>query len=101
MKNDYKNTPEIFNYLFVIEYPEIVSIGKLIPTHCIPHVHIILETTIPEKTVEFYAQNSFKTTDIKSYEITKRDDKHNYLNYLLKQKHLFDNDSYNYKITIN
>lgn len=101
MKREYKNTPEIFNYLFVIEYPKMVATGNFIPTTCVPHAHIILETTIPSKTVEFYAQDCFKTDDIKIDPINKRTDKENYINYLTKQRHLFDNDTYNYKITIN
>lgn len=100
MKKEYKNTPEIFNYLFVIEYPTVVSMGQFIPTHCIPHVHIILETTIPEQTVKSFARDCFKTKDVITDDITKRSDKNNYLNYLLKQKHLFDNDCYNYKIKL-
>lgn len=98
IKRDYKATPEILNYLFVIEYPTKVSMGNLIPDSCIPHAHIILETTIDEKTVEYYIHDSFRTPDIYIENITKRNDRNNYLNYLLKQKDLFDTDSYNYKI---
>lgn len=100
INRDYKQTPEILNYLFVIEYPTKVSMGNLIPDNCIPHAHIILETTIDEKTIEFYIHDSFKTPDIYVENITKRSDKNNYLNYLLKQKNLFDIDSYNYKIKL-
>lgn len=97
---DYKQTPEIINYLFVIEYPTKVSMGNLIPETCIPHTHIILETTIPEITIEYYIQTTFRNCDIYIENITKRDDKNNYPNYLIKQINLLTDANYNYKITI-
>lgn len=95
---DYKQTPEKINYLFVIEYPTKISIGNLIPETCIPHTHIILETTIPETTIEYYIQTTFRNCDIYIENITKRNDKMNYVNYLIKQKNILTNDNYNYKI---
>lgn len=97
---DYKQSFEIINYLFVIEYPTKVSIGNLIPETCIPHTHIILETTIPENTIEYYIQTTFRNCDIYIENITKRNDKNNYANYLTKQINLLTNDNYNYKINI-
>jgi hypothetical protein len=95
---DYKQTPEIINYLFVIEYPTKVSMGNLIPESCIPHTHIILETTLPENLIEYYIQSTFRNVNIYIENITKRDDKINYVNYLIKQINILTNDNYNYKI---
>ena len=95
---DYKHSFEVVNYLFVIEYPTKVSMGNLIPTSCIPHTHIVLETTLPKNIIEYYIQTTFRNPDIHIENITKRDDKQNYVNYLTKQKNLLTIDSYNYKI---
>ena len=95
---DYKHSFEVVNYLFVIEYPTKVSMGNLIPDSCVPHTHIILETTLPKNVIEYYIQSTFRNPDIHIENITKRDDKQNYVNYLTKQKNLLTIDSYNYKI---
>lgn len=95
---EYKQSFEIINYLFVIEYPTKVSMGNLIPETCIPHTHIILETTLPENIIEYYIQSTFNNIDIYIENITKRDDKSNYINYLTKQINLLTDDNYNYKI---
>lgn len=97
---DYKQTPEIINYLFVIEYPTKVSMGNLIPESCKPHTHIILETTLPKNIIEFYIHSTFKNVDVYIENITKRDDKLNYANYLTKQINILTDDNYNYKINI-
>ena len=97
---DYKQTPEIINYLFVIEYPTKVAMGNLIPESCKPHTHIILETTLPENIIEYYIQATFRNMDIYIENITKRDDKLNYANYLTKQINILTDDNYNYKINI-
>ncbi|MFT7251554.1 MAG: hypothetical protein ACI9FW_001294 [Flavobacterium sp.] len=100
----HKDYQEIFettlNYLFVIEYPTKVSMGNQIPNNCNVHVHIILETTIPEKNIESYILTTFKNPNIYIEDITQRNDKLNYVNYLIKQKDIFNIDSYNYKIKI-
>jgi hypothetical protein len=97
---DYKQTPEIINYLFVIEYPTKVAMGNLIPESCKPHTHIILETTIPKNIIESYIQSTFRNVDVYIENITKRDDKLNYANYLTKQINILNDDNYNYKINI-
>jgi hypothetical protein len=97
---DYKQTPEIINYLFVIEYPTKVSMGNLIPESCKPHTHIILETTIPKNIIEYYIQSTFRNVDVYIENISKRDDKLNYANYLTKQINILTDDNYNYKINI-
>ena len=97
---DYKQTPEIINYLFVIEYPTKVSMGNLIPESCKPHTHIILETTLPKNIIEYYIQSTFRNVDVYVENITKRDDKMNYANYLIKQINILTDDNYNYKINI-
>lgn len=96
---DYKGTFETtLNYLFIIEYPTKVSMGNQIPNNCNVHTHIILETTLPIKQIEYYIQTTFKNPKIYIENITKRNDKLNYINYLTKQTNLLTIDSYNYKI---
>lgn len=95
---DYNRTFEILNYLFVIEYPTKVSMGNEIPDNCDVHTHIILETTIPAKQIEYYIQTTFRNPDIYIEDITKRNDKLNYIDYLTKQRDYLTDDSYNYKI---
>jgi hypothetical protein len=95
----YNKTNEIVNYLFVIEYPESVSKGKIIPSNCNVHSHIILNTTLSKEVIKDYIQQSTKG-DIYIEDITKRNDRNNYVNYLVKQIQVFTNENYNYKITI-
>ena len=100
---DYKQSFEVLNYLYVIEYPTIVSMGDFTPNSCKPHTHIILETTLPIEVIKEYIITIFKIKgkkDIYIEDITKRNDKSNYVNYLIKQKELFTIDNYNYKICI-
>ena len=101
IRKDYHGTFETtLNYLFVIEYPTKVSMGNQIPNNCDVHAHIILETTLPTKQIEYYIQTTFKNPNTYIEDITKRNDKLNYVNYLIKQKDIFNIDSYNYKIKI-
>ncbi len=100
MKNDYKNTDEVVNYFFMIEYPTKVSIGNQIPDSCEVHVHIVFGTTLPEEIIKRYIENTFFNSKIYIKDITKRDDKHNYINYLTKQKNYITIDSYNFKIKV-
>jgi hypothetical protein len=96
---DYKQ--ETINYLFVIEYPTIISMGNFIPNSCKPHTHIILETTLPIEVINKYIITIFEISnkeDVYIEDITNRDDKKNYINYLTKQLKYFTDDSYNYKI---
>lgn len=97
---DYKNSFEKLNYLFVIEYPTKVSIGNQIPDSCDVHTHIVLETTITPQHLEYYIQTTFRTPNTYIEDITKRTDKNNFVNYLIKQRNLFTIDNYNYKICI-
>ncbi len=97
---DYKNSFEKLNYLFVIEYPTKVSMGNQIPDSCEVHTHIVLETTITPQHLEYYIKTTFRTPNIYIEDITKRNDKNNFANYLIKQKDLFTIDNYNYKICI-
>jgi len=105
IKNDYKNSREHTNYLFVIEYPEKISQGKLLPDACDIHTHIVLNTSLPEQAIRHYLNNAFPVkSDIKIEDITLRNDKEKYADYLVKQgmKNFFlSNDSYNYKISVN
>lgn len=104
---DYKKTLEHINYLYVIEYSEVVSKGEFVPNKCDIHTHIIMNTSIPKDTIEYYSNNVFPSESpnildrpVIVEDITKRTDKYNYINYLLKQKHLFTTDNYNYKILL-
>jgi hypothetical protein len=100
---DYKQTFEIVNYLYVIEYPTKVSMGNLIPDNCIPHTHIILETTLPIDVIRNYIKTIFnikRKKDIYIENITNRNDKLNYVNYLTKQINILTDNNYNYKIAI-
>lgn len=102
---DYKNTLDHINYLYVIEYSEVVSKGLFVPNRCDIHTHIVVNTSIPKETIEYYAHNIVRTENtledvIRVEDITKRTDKYNYINYLLKQKHIFTTDNYNYKILL-
>jgi hypothetical protein len=99
INKEYKKTNEIVNYLFVIEYPEAVSKGEIVPSNCKVHSHIVLNTTLSKETIEYYIQQSTKG-EVYIEDITKRNDRNNYVNYLVKQSKLFTNDNYNYKITI-
>lgn len=100
MHKDLKHSFEVINYLFVIEYPTKVSMGNLIPDSCNVHAHIVLGTTISRQHLENYIQLTFRNPNIYIEEITKRNDKDNYINYLTKQKDLLTIDNYNYKIAI-
>jgi len=75
--------------------------GNLIPDSFDVHTHIVLETTIKPQHLEYYIQTTFRKPDNHIEDINKRNDKSNFVNYLLKQKDLFTIDNYNYKIFLN
>lgn len=100
LHKDYKHTFEAINYLFVIEYPTKVSQGIEIPDNCDVHTHIVLGTTLPQNVIESYIQSTFLNPDIYIEDITKRNDKIFYINYLTKQRNYLTNEIYNYKIQI-
>jgi hypothetical protein len=102
IKNDFKNSDEVINYFFMIEYPTKVSMGNQIPETCEVHVHIVLGTTLTEQTIKKYILDTFQIQTDKVYikDITQRDDKHNFVNYLTKQRNYITTDSYNFKIKI-
>ena len=98
---------EKLNYLFVIENNEILSRGNYLIDDLDQvrvHTHIVIDTTIPISIL----QNKFKNvlgiqSDIYFEDITKRDDKNKYINYLIKQNQknkLLTYHSYNYKVLI-
>ena len=95
---------EKLNYLFVVEYPEIVSKGNYMIDnldHVRVHTHIIIETSIPFYILEKKIVDVFgKQCDIYSENITKRNDKENYINYLVKQNKYLNSKSYNFKIDV-
>lgn len=100
LNREYKKTSEIINYLFVIEYPTVVSQCLFVPKNCDVHTHIVLGTTIPENEIKLFTENVFKGADIHIKDITKRSDKLNYVNYLTKQRELLTVNNYNYKVLI-
>lgn len=91
---------EIINFLFVIEYPTKVSMGNQIPDNCDVHTHIVLGTTLLPQQIEYYIQTTFRNPNIYIEDITKRNDKNNYINYLIKQKDYLTDNNYNYKIVV-
>lgn len=98
---DYKNSYEVINYLFVIEYPEKISRGNFLPDKCDVHAHIVMGTNIQPQHIEYYMQTTFPNSSIFTKKIDDRNDKENLVNYLIKQKALLTDDNYNYKININ
>jgi hypothetical protein len=90
------------NYLFIIEYPEKLSRGNMIPDNLNVHTHIVLGTTLSESIIKKYINEVFVNSDGYVIDISKRDDRFNYVNYLTKQSpnNYLTNDSYNYKIEI-
>jgi hypothetical protein len=100
---EYRMSLEHLNYFFVIEYSEVISKGNYIPTKWDIHTHIVVNTSIPQQTIEYYINNTFRKSDIYIENITQRDDKANYINYLTKQgleNNILSDDSYNYKICL-
>jgi hypothetical protein len=96
---DYKNSYDIINYLYIIEYPEKVSRGNMIPNNCYIHTHIIMGTSINTHHIRFYIENTFIKHNTLIKRIDKRSDKLNLENYFVKQKDNFKDTNYNYKIT--
>lgn len=97
---EYKNTFEVINFLYVIEYPEKVSRGNMMPDNFDVHTHIILETTLIPQQIKHYIEINFLNPDIDIKRIDNRDDKMNIVNYILKQENILTDDNYNYKISI-
>ena len=96
---------EKLNYLFVIENNEILSRGNYLIDDLDEvrvHTHIVIDTTIPLSILQKKFKNVLgKQSDIYCENITKRNDKSNYINYLVKQnkvnKYMYYN-SYNFKV---
>ena len=96
---------EKLNYLFVIENNEILSRGNYLIDDLDEvrvHSHIVIDTTIPLSILQKKFKNVLGIqSDIYSEDITKRNDKYFYINYLVKQnrqnKYLTYN-SYNFKV---
>lgn len=105
IKNHYKGTKEHINYLFVIEYPEVISKGNFLPTNCEVHAHIIVNTSLSKSIIEHHIVNTFSSSvNVKVEDITNRDDKDRTIGYLVKQgykNYTLSDSSYNYKININ
>ena len=96
---------EKLNYLFVIENNEILSRGNYLIDELDEvrvHTHIVIDTTIPLTILEKKFKDVLgKQSDIYLENITKRTDKSNYINYLVKQNrenNYLTFNSYNFKI---
>lgn len=101
LNKEYKT---ILNYLFVIEYNEIVSLGIYIPDKVKVHTHIVVNTDINVETIKDRFNYVFPYSDIYFEDITLRNDRDIYINYLTKQgvrNKILTSDNYNYKITFN
>lgn len=97
-----KQHSQEINYLFIVEYPEIISKGNYMIDQLDQikvHAHIIINTTIPINIIEKKIVDVLgNECDIYSENITKRNDKENYINYLVKQNKYINSKSYNFKI---
>ncbi len=96
---------EKLNYLFVIENNEILSIGNYLIDDLDEvrvHTHIVLDTTIPLPILQKKFKNELGIqSDIYTEDITIRNDKYFYINYLVKQNQqnkYLNYSSYNFKI---
>jgi hypothetical protein len=106
IKKDYRFSFEKTNYLYVIEYPEKVSRGNMMPDDCRLHTHIVLETDLRPDVIEYYSKTIFQNEEVLySYDdwydlekISERGDKYLLINYLLKQSKIFNDLNYDYKI---
>jgi hypothetical protein len=104
-----KEPNSIINYLSVIEFPEKVSRGNLLPDDCRIHAHIVIATDILVSVFNNYVNAKFNNNKIlhcsKDYYdlkmISDREDKERLVDYLLKQKNIFSDNNYYYKIDLN
>ena len=111
VKLERENPTEILDYLFVIEYDGIISIGNQQIDEvdfCKVHSHIVVNTTLPidlliNQFIAIFPVTAFEidyrknNCDVYIENISKRIDKENYINYLIKQDYL-NEYAYNYKI---
>ena len=101
ISRSYKKSIYSLNYLFIIEFPEIVSRGNMMVDSCDVHSHIVLETDLPIENIRFFIEMAFSSNDkdwLNIERIDKRNDKLEFSNYLIKQTSIFTDDNYNYKI---
>jgi hypothetical protein len=104
-----KEPNSIINYLSVIEFPEKVSRGNLIPDDCRIHAHIVVATDLLVSSFNNYVNTKFNNSKILDcnkdfYDlkmISDREDKERLVDYLLKQKNIFSENNYDYKIKLN
>ena len=104
INRDYRYSLDYLNYIFVIEYPEVISQGKLIPKNCDVHAHIVLNTSIHKETLGYYLHSTFDNkAHIRIDDTTTRNDKGEFIKYLTKQakeNRFLTDRSYNYKISL-
>jgi hypothetical protein len=99
------STSFYLNYLFVLEYPEALSIGLELPTNIDLHAHIAINTNIPEPDLEITIKEKLPPHFSLFIEnITDRNDKPNLIHYFTKQatiNYFLTDKHYNYKILFN
>lgn len=99
---DNRSSFHIINYLFVIEYPEIITNPSLKYFENIDkidyHAHLIINTTLPKLTLEYYIKTLLENNDVDFQNITKRKDMEKLSGYLTKQSEFLTTDSYEYKL---
>jgi hypothetical protein len=95
---------EVLNYIFVVEYSKVHSLGLRVSDDLGMHSHIAISSTLPKELIQFFIQSTFpKSNDIWFDDITKNENKEGLRGYFLKQtrnNHLFTSSSYNYKINL-
>ena len=111
VKLERENPAEILDYLFVIEYDGIISIGNQQIDEvdfCKVHSHIVINTSLPIDVIKkqliitfpvstFEIEHRRKNCDVYIVNLSKRIDKVKYINYLIKQDYL-NEYSYFYKL---
>jgi hypothetical protein len=93
---------EVLNYIFVVEYSKVHSLGLRVCDDLGMHSHIAISSTLPKELIQFYIQSAFpKVKDIWFDDVSKNQNIEGLRGYFLKQtrnNNLFTNGSYNYKI---
>lgn len=101
LNKETQNTFEVLNYIFVVEYSKVNSLGLRVTNDLGMHSHIAISSTLPKELIHFYIQSTFpRSRDIYFEDVSGNTNKEGLARYFLKQKYLLCNDGYNYKITL-
>jgi len=97
-----KDSNMYINYLFVLEYPSVISTGLRRITSTNLHAHLTINTNIPERFLECTLADIVKTKgELYMENITDRLDKEDLAFYLTKQSKcnfFLTHDHFNYKV---